>query len=102
MAAKIPHTVIATAYIEIMIQTMQVSKEYVSSLFPGFLLSPINTYLLSWETQPQEVTKPLLRTRHQPLDNTEILYPLNTNWCYSPFDNLELGRCNGKTLTQCF
>lgn len=47
-AAKIPHTApIATAYGEIMIQTMQqVSKEYQVPLSRRFLLSSINTYAL--------------------------------------------------------
>lgn len=47
-AAKILHTApIATAYSEIMIQTMQqVSKEYRGPLSQCFLLSSINTYTL--------------------------------------------------------
>ena len=47
-AAKIPHTAqIATAYSEIMIQTMQqVSKEYQVPLSRRFLLGSINTYAL--------------------------------------------------------
>lgn len=43
-----------------------------------------------------------LRTRHQPFNNTKILYPLKTNWCYSPFDNPDLGRRNSKVYTRSF
>lgn len=42
------------------------------------------------------------RTRHQTFNNTKILYPPKTNWCYSPFDKSEVGRRNSKEYTHCF
>lgn len=42
------------------------------------------------------------RTRHQTFNNTKILYPPKTNWCYSPFDKSEEGRRNSKEYTRSF
>lgn len=93
---------IGTASSEIMIQTMQqVSKVYQVPLSRRFLLSSINTYALK-RTQAQEGTMAPFRTRHQTFNNTKILYPPKTNWCYSPFDKSEVGRRNSKEYTHCF